>query len=48
MTLFDAGQAGKALFFQMQQGLRRRTREFLLSFYSIKTVWIATDTECAL
>jgi hypothetical protein len=41
MTLFDVGQAGKALFFQVQQGLRRRTREFLLNFYSIKSVWIA-------
>jgi hypothetical protein len=41
MTLFDVGQAGKALFFQVQQGLRRRMREFLLNFYSIESVWIA-------
>jgi hypothetical protein len=41
MTLFDVGQAGKGLFFQAQQGLRRRTREFLLKFNSIKTMWIA-------
>jgi hypothetical protein len=41
MTLFDVGQGGKALFFQAQQWLRRRTREFLLNFYSIKSVWIA-------
>jgi hypothetical protein len=40
MTLFDVGQAGKALFFQAQQGLRRKTSEFLLKFNSIKSVWI--------